>query len=140
MNEKYRVNEFVKFDYSEIGEYIDEYHTDRPLRNDELIELLNGQDKHLNIFHKELELAYEQYTKIEKENEELKKEKEFWKGDACNCSNYLSILSMDCKIVQEAICDLKSVIDVDTEAFRLLDELDDKFDELNQHRIKMYSR
>ena len=77
---------------------------------------------------------------VEKEKEELKKEKEFWKGDACNCSNYLSILSMDCQIVQEAIYDLKNVIDVDTEAFRLLDELDDKFDELNQHRIKMYSR
>lgn len=74
------------------------------------------------------------------ENEKLKKEKEFWKGDACNCSNYLSILSMDCQIVQEAIYDLKNVIDVDTEAFKLLDELDDKFDELNQHRIKMYSR
>lgn len=77
---------------------------------------------------------------VEKEKEELKKEKEFWKGDACNCSNYLSILSMDCQIVQEAICDLYRVIDVDTEAFRLLDELDDKFDNLVQHRIKMYSR
>ena len=74
------------------------------------------------------------------EIEQLKKEKEFWKGDACNCSNYLTILSMDCQIVQEAICDLKSVIDVDTEAFRLLDRLDDKFDELNQHRIEMYRR
>lgn len=79
-------------------------------------------------------------NELSEENEQLKEEKEFWKGDACNCSNYLSILSMDCQIVQEAICDLKSVIDVDTEAFRLLDKLDDKFDELNQHRIKMYSR
>lgn len=79
--------------------------------------------------------------KLINENEQLKKEKEFWKGDACNCSNYLSILSMDCQIVQEAIYNLKNVIDVDTEAFKLLDELDDKFDELNQHRIKMkYSR
>lgn len=77
---------------------------------------------------------------LEKENGQLKKEKEFWKGDSCNCSNYLSILSMDCQIVQETICDLKNVIDVDTEASKLLDKLDDKFDELNQHRIKMYSR
>ena len=79
-------------------------------------------------------------NKLSEENKQLKEEKEFWKGDSCNCSNYLSILSMDCKIVQEAIYDLKNVIDVDTEAFRLLDKLDDKFDELNQHRIKMYSR
>lgn len=78
--------------------------------------------------------------KLINENEQLKKEKEFWKGNSCNYSNYLSILCMDCKIVQEAICDLKNVIDVDTEAFKLLDELDDKFDELNQHRIEMYSR
>lgn len=84
--------------------------------------------------------ASERITLLEKENEKLKKEKEFWKGDACNCSNYLSILSMDCQIVQEAIYDLKNVIDVDTEASKLLDKLDDKFDELNQHRIKMYSR
>ena len=74
------------------------------------------------------------------ENEKLKEDKEFWKGDSCKCPNYLSILSMDCQIVQEAIWDLKKVIDVDTEAFKLLDELDDKFDELNQHRIEMYIR
>lgn len=74
------------------------------------------------------------------ENEKLKKEKDFWKGDSCLCSSYLSILSMDCQIVQEAIYNLRRVIDVDTEAFKLLDELDDKFDKLNQHRIKMYSR
>lgn len=79
-------------------------------------------------------------NKLLEENKKLKAEKEFWKGDSCNCSNYLSILSMDCQIVQEAICDLKNVIDVDTEASKLLDKLDDKFDELNQHRIKMYSR
>lgn len=103
------------------------------LNMEEVTDLLNKQDEHLNILRDELELAYKKYT-------ELEKEKEFWKGDACNCSNYLSILSMDCQIVQEAICNLKNVIDVDTEAFRLLDELDDKFDELNQHRIKMYSR
>lgn len=86
-------------------------------------------------------IAYkEALNKLSEENEQLKKEKKFWKGDACNCSNYLSILSMDCQIVQEAIYDLKNVIDVDTEASKLLDKLDDKFDELNQHRIKMYSR
>lgn len=44
MNKKYRVHELAKFNYSEIGEYIDEYHTDRPLRNDILVDLLNNQD------------------------------------------------------------------------------------------------
>ena len=39
--ERFRVNELVKYNYSEIGEYIDENHTDRPLRNDEVVELLN---------------------------------------------------------------------------------------------------
>lgn len=39
--EKYRVHDWVKFSYSEIGEYIDENHTDRPLRNDEIVDLLN---------------------------------------------------------------------------------------------------
>lgn len=38
---RFRVNDLVKYNYSEIGEYIDENHTDRPLRNDELVELLN---------------------------------------------------------------------------------------------------
>ena len=38
---RFRVNELAKYNYSDIGEYIDEYHTDRPLRNDILVELLN---------------------------------------------------------------------------------------------------
>ena len=46
MSEKrFRTNELVKFDYSEIGEYVDEEHTDTPLRNDELCKLLNNYDR-----------------------------------------------------------------------------------------------
>lgn len=46
MTEKrFRVNELVKYNYSEIGEYIDENHTDRPLRNDEICNLLNDLSK-----------------------------------------------------------------------------------------------
>lgn len=56
--DKYRVHNWVKFDYSQIGEYIDEHHTDRPLRNDELIDLLNEQ--------------YNRIKELEKENEKLK--------------------------------------------------------------------
>lgn len=42
---RFRVNELVKYNYSEIGEYIDENHTDKPLRNDEVAELLNELHK-----------------------------------------------------------------------------------------------
>lgn len=46
MTEKrFRVNDLVKFDYSEIGEYVDEKHTDTPLRNDEVCKLLNNYDR-----------------------------------------------------------------------------------------------
>ena len=38
---KYRVHDWVKFDYSEIGQYIGEGYTDKPLRNDEIVDLLN---------------------------------------------------------------------------------------------------
>ena len=49
MSEKrFRVNDLVKYNYSDIGEYIDEEHTDRPLRNDEVCDLLNEQQYLLN--------------------------------------------------------------------------------------------
>ena len=58
MVDKYRVNDFVKFNYSDIGEYVDEYHTDTPLRNDEVMDKLN-------------ELTTK-CSQLEKENEQLK--------------------------------------------------------------------
>lgn len=54
MIEKYRVHPWVKYQYSEIGEYIDENHTDRPLRNDELVEILNSQDKRIKELEKKI--------------------------------------------------------------------------------------
>ena len=49
MSEKrFRVNDLVKYNYSEVGEYIDENHTDRPLRNDEVCKLLNEQQATIN--------------------------------------------------------------------------------------------
>lgn len=44
MSKKYRVHELARLNYSDIGEYIDEDHTDRPLRNDILVNLLNNKD------------------------------------------------------------------------------------------------
>lgn len=47
MTEKrYLVNDIVKFDYSEIWKKSnDELHTDTPLRNDEIIDLLNENEQ-----------------------------------------------------------------------------------------------
>lgn len=55
MGEKYRVNDIVKYSYSDIGEYVDENHTDRPLRNDEVVNLLNNQNKRIIELEDELE-------------------------------------------------------------------------------------
>ena len=50
--DKYRVYDFVKFNYSEIGEYIGENYTDKPLRNDEIVDLLNEQDAEICALNK----------------------------------------------------------------------------------------
>lgn len=94
--ERFRVNDLVKYDYSEIGEYIDENHTDRPLRNDILVKLLNElyeenqllrnfkekSDKFTeeveNFFEKHdidtvnFDLIDEEFELYQKENEQLK--------------------------------------------------------------------
>lgn len=46
--DKYRVHNWLKFGYSDIGEYIDEHHTDKPLRNDEVVDLLNSKDRKIS--------------------------------------------------------------------------------------------
>lgn len=49
MSEKrFRVNDLVKYVYSDIGEYVDEKHTDTPLRNDEVCKILNEQQASIN--------------------------------------------------------------------------------------------
>ena len=54
MSEKrFRVNDLVKYNYSEIREYIDENHTDRPLRNDEVCDLLNEQQATISRLEEE---------------------------------------------------------------------------------------
>lgn len=84
MTEKrYRVHDFVKFNYSEIGEYIDENHTDRPLRNDEVVELLNELHEERNYFERKkceywnkFNLAHLDNINLRKENEQLKQREE----------------------------------------------------------------
>ena len=76
---RFRVNELVKYNYSEIGEYIDENHTDRPLRNDILVELLNELHEENDVLKQELKTKvvvnrqYEELQKLKQENEQLKK-------------------------------------------------------------------
>ena len=55
MTSKYRVHHWAEYDYSEIKEYVDEWHTDKPLRNDEVVDLLNSQDKRIKELETELE-------------------------------------------------------------------------------------
>lgn len=58
--DKYRVHDLVKFNYSEIGEYIGEGYTDKPLRNDEIVDLLNKYEE-----------DKERIKELKKENKEL---------------------------------------------------------------------
>ena len=55
MTSKYMVSSLVKYKYSDIGEYIGEGYTNKPLRNDELVEILNSQDKRIKHLEDELE-------------------------------------------------------------------------------------
>lgn len=79
MNEKYRVHGLARFHYSEIGEYIDEYHTDRPLRNDEIIDLLNKLSEENKL--------------LKEENKELRQDNDikFWK---LKCIHYFNANSV----------------------------------------------
>ena len=57
--EKYRTHELCQFDYSEIWEKsFDENYTDKPLRNDEIVKLLNEKDKEIKELISEL-MRYE---------------------------------------------------------------------------------
>ena len=103
MNEKqFRVNDLVKFNYSEIGKYVDENHTDTPLRNDEVCDLLNYQEVQIKEYEKSLirkskKISEQQSTikQLQEENKELK----YWKKriieyltDWFNKTEYLSVL------------------------------------------------
>lgn len=77
MTEKlYRVHEWVKYNYSEIGKYIGEGYTDKPMRNDEIVDLLNElseENEQLRKENEKLESLWEdkcikEYMKIVGEN------------------------------------------------------------------------
>ena len=57
--EKYRTHELCQYDYSEIWEKsFDENYTDKLLRNDEIVKLLNNKDKEIKELISEL-MRYE---------------------------------------------------------------------------------
>ena len=60
MTSKYRVHPDLQYQYSDIGEYVGEGYTDKPLRNDELVKILNSQDKRI----KDLEVELENYKTL----------------------------------------------------------------------------
>lgn len=55
MTSKYSVSLLVKYKYSDIGEYIGEGYTNRAIRNDELVNILNKQDERIKELEAELE-------------------------------------------------------------------------------------
>ena len=65
MTEKYRVFGEFKYDYTLIGEYIDEKHTDRPLRYDEVVNLLNEQDETIKKQYQEILSCHDTLVTIE---------------------------------------------------------------------------
>lgn len=74
MSEKrFRTNDLVKFDYSEIGEYVDENHTPTPLRNDEVCKLLNEQQATIKQLEEDKAIAEDYANIFEKENVKLRK-------------------------------------------------------------------
>ena len=52
---KYRVHPDLQYQYSDIGEFIGKGYTNKPLRNDEIVEILNSQDKRIKDLEAELE-------------------------------------------------------------------------------------
>ena len=60
MTNKYIVHELAKYKYSDISKYVGEEYTNEPLRNDELVEILNSQDKRIE----ELEVELENYKTL----------------------------------------------------------------------------
>ena len=74
MREKrFRTNDLVKFDYSDIGEYIDENHTDRPLRNDEVCKLLNELHEENQQLKNDCGILVQSNQEYRKENEQLRR-------------------------------------------------------------------
>lgn len=92
-----------KYDYFDYIEYL--YENNAFLTEEDADKTFNGLHKeNKELQHKlsqqEMEYTTDLYRLVE-ENEQLKKEKEFWKSDACSLSSLNSILSNELSIAQE---------------------------------------
>lgn len=75
MNEKrfYLENdEWVKYEYSEIREYVDEKHISIPLRNDELCKLLNELYEENQRLRNDCSILVQSNQEYRKENDDLR--------------------------------------------------------------------
>lgn len=86
----------------------------------------------------ENELLKRKIRGLEKENEELKRERDDWKSSTCSYMNKDSLLSMDCQIVQEALWELEKEIEFGSKREDLFFDLKEKFEKLNNHRIGVF--
>ena len=86
----------------------------------------------------ENELLKRKIRGLEKENEELKRERDDWKSSTCSYMNKDSVLSMDCQIVQEALWELEKEIEFGSKREDLFFDLKEKFEKLNNHRIGVF--
>ena len=84
------------------------------------------------------ELLKRRIRGLEKENEELKRERDDWKSSTCSYMNKDSVLSMDCQIVQEALWELEKEIEFGSKREDLFFDLKEKFEKLNNHRIGVF--
>lgn len=104
---RYRVHNWVKFNYSEIGEYIDENHTDKPLRNDEIVDLLNhlsDENEKLNeqIYFLLMDLMRtKSYKQLEKDNKRLKQAYNDAKKDVEKKEQILKDIMEDNLLIQD---------------------------------------
>ena len=100
---KYRVHDLVKFNYSEIGEYIGEDYTDKPLRNDEIVDLLNEQHETIQSLisdsekYRKLSIQFDNRNKeLVSKNALLEKENEQLKSELDNCKECLDLNRSSC--------------------------------------------
>lgn len=90
MSEKkrFRTNDLVKFDYSEIGEYVDEEHTDTPLRNDEVCKLLNELHEENQRLKNDCSILVQSNQEYRKENEQLQIENKRLRKEWDDCEKF----------------------------------------------------
>lgn len=96
--------------------------------------------KNCSDFEKKITKSYllDKIKELEKENEELKRERDSWKSSTCSYMNNYSVLSMDCQIVQEALWELEKEIEFGSKREDLFFDLKEKFEKLNNHRIGVF--